>query len=491
MVDGILERRGGQGEALQDVSTLRSFLGGAGVLTLFDSPWVPLYLAAVYLLHPLLGHLALAGALALLLLALLNDLVTHKGIKLATAHARRASHGADSALRNAEVIDAMGLTANIAQRWAADGRQALQLLTRAGGRSSLVTAASKFIRLFVQIAVLGLGAALVLDQELSAGAMIAASIIMGRALAPLEQAIGGWKQAVQALEAKRRLSGFFRQAPRRPRTIPLPAPAGRLTVEGVVHGFSPGRPPVLHGVTFAVEAGEALGVIGPSAAGKSTLARLLVGVERPTAGVVRLDGADVFEWPRSDLGRHLGYLPQDVELFSGTVAENIARLDEPDPQALVAASVLANCHDMVLRLQEGYATELGESAMRLSGGQRQRIALARALYGHPRLVVLDEPNANLDAEGDALLNRAIADLKASGTTVVVIGHRLSTFAAVDKLLVLVEGAVQHWGGRSEVLEKITRRKFHSVPTVAAPPAPTPESGDARLEPSRSERAIER
>jgi PrtD family type I secretion system ABC transporter len=491
MVDGILECRGGQGEALQDVSTLRSFLGGAGVLTLFDSPWVPLYLAAVYLLHPLLGHLALAGALALLLLALLNDLVTHKGIKLATAHARRASHGADSALRNAEVIDAMGLTANIAQRWAADGRQALQLLTRAGGRSSLVTAASKFIRLFVQIAVLGLGAALVLDQELSAGAMIAASIIMGRALAPLEQAIGGWKQAVQALEAKRRLSGFFRQAPRRPQTIPLPAPAGRLTVEGVVHGFSPGRPPVLHGVTFAVEAGEALGVIGPSAAGKSTLARLLVGVERPTAGVVRLDGADVFEWPRSDLGRHLGYLPQDVELFSGTVAENIARLDEPDPQALVAASVLANCHDMVLRLQEGYATELGESAMRLSGGQRQRIALARALYGHPRLVVLDEPNANLDAEGDALLNRAIADLKASGTTVVVIGHRLSTFAAVDKLLVLVEGAVQHWGGRSEVLEKITRRKFHSVPTVAAPPAPTPESGDARLEPSRSERAIER
>ena len=490
MVDGILERKGRQGEALQDISTLRSFLSGAGVLTLFDSPWVPLYLAVVYLLHPLLGHLALAGAVTLLLLALLNDLVTHKGIRLATAHARRASQGADSALRNAEVIDAMGLTANIAQRWAADGRQALQLLTRAGGRSSLVTAASKFVRLFVQIAVLALGAALVLEHELSAGAMIAASIVMGRALAPLEQAIGGWKQAVQALEAKRRLTEFFRQAPRRPRTISLPAPTGRLTVEGIVHGFSPGRPPVLQGVSFAVEAGEALGIIGPSAAGKSTLARLLVGVERPGTGVVRLDGADIFEWPRSDLGRHLGYLPQDVELFSGTVAENIARLGEPDPKAVVAAALLANCHEMVLRLQEGYATELGESAMRLSGGQRQRIALARALYGHPKLVVLDEPNANLDAEGDALLNRAISDLKASGTTVVVIGHRLSTFAAVDKLLVLVEGAVQHWGGRSEVLEKITRRKLHSLPTAAAQPGRTLESGDARLEPSQSRRAVE-
>jgi PrtD family type I secretion system ABC transporter len=476
MVDGILERKGERGEALQDISILRSFLGGAGVLTLFDSPWVPLYLGVVYVFHPLLGHLALAGAAVLLLLAWLNDLVSHKGINLATVHARRASHSADSALRNAEVVDAMGLTANIAQRWAAHGRRALQLHMRAGERSSLVMAASKFVRLFVQIAVLAFGAALVLEQELSAGAMIAASIVMGRALAPLEQAIGGWKQAVQALEAKRRLSGFFRQAPRRPQSLALPAPAGRLSVESVVHGFAQGRPPVLHGVSFAVEAGEALGIIGPSAAGKSTLVRLLVGVERPNAGIVRLDGADVFAWPRSDLGPRLGYLPQDVELFSGTVAENIARLGDPDPEAVVAAALLANCHEMILRLPDGYATELGEAAMRLSGGQRQRIALARALYGHPKLVVLDEPNANLDAEGDALLNRTIADLKAKGTTVVVIGHRLSTFAAVDKLLVLVEGAVQHWGARSEVLDKITRRKFHSVPAVAAPPGLGPASG---------------
>lgn len=476
MVDGVLERKGERGEALQDISVLRSFLGGAGVLTLFDSPWVPLYLGVVYVFHPLLGHLALAGAMALLLLAWLNDLVSHKGINLATVHARRAGHSVESALRNAEVVDAMGLAAHIAQRWGADGRRALQLHTRAGERSSLVLAVSKFVRLFVQIAVLAFGAALVLEQELSAGAMIAASIVMGRALAPLEQAIGSWKQAVQALEAKRRLSSFFRQAPRRPQSLALPAPAGRLSVEGVVHGFTPGRPPVLQGVTFAVEAGEVLGIIGPSAAGKSTLARLLVGVERPSAGIVRLDGADVFAWPRSELGPCLGYLPQDVELFSGTVAENIARLGDPDPAAVVAATLLANCHEMILRLPDGYATELGDAAMRLSGGQRQRIALARAVYGRPKLVVLDEPNANLDAEGDALLNRAVAELKAKGTTVIIIGHRLSTFAAADKLLVLVEGAVQHWGGRSEVLDKITRRKFHSVPAGVVLQAAKPASG---------------
>lgn len=475
MVDGVLSRQDGPAYALQDISTLRSFLGGGGVLTLFDAPWVPLYLAAVYLLHPMLGHAALVGATILFFLAFINDLVTRRGIGLATVHARRASHGVDCALRNAEVIDAMGLTANIARRWSGEARQAMRLLNHSGERSALVMGSSKFIRLVVQLGVLALGAALVLEQDLSAGAMIAASIIMGRALAPLEQAIGGWKQAVQALEAKRRLSALFRQAPRRQQTMPLPAPQGRLTIEGVIHGFAPGRPPVLQGVSFALDAGGALGIIGPSAAGKSTLARLLVGVDRPNAGAVRLDGADIFEWPRSDLGRHLGYLPQDVELFSGTVAENIARLGEPDPEAVVKAARLANCHEMILRLQDGYATELGDSAARLSGGQRQRIALARALYGCPKLVVLDEPNANLDAEGDASLNRTIADLKASGTTVVVIGHRLSTFASVDKLAVLVDGVLQHCGPRSEVLEKITRRKLHSVPAVspARPQAATP------------------
>lgn len=466
MIDDLLDRKAVGAEALQDLATLRGFLGGAAVLTLLDAPWVPLYLAVVYLLHPLLGHVALAGAVLLFLLAAVNDLVSHKGVERATAHARRASRGAENALRNAEVVDAMGLTPNVARRWATDGQVALRLLAKAGGRGAIVVGASKFVRLGVQIAVLATAAALVLDQVLSAGAMVAAAIVMGRALAPLEQAIGSWKQAVQALEARRRLARFFGRPPRRPFALPLPEPKGRLTVEAISHGFDPARRPVLRDVSFAIEPGEVLGIIGPSAAGKSTLARLLVGVERPNSGIVRLDGASVFEWPRDDLGRHLGYLPQDVALFPGTVAENIARLGELDAEAVVKAAIQANCHQMILQLEEGYATRFDDAGTRLSGGQRQRIGLARALYGRPRLVVLDEPNANLDAEGDAALNRAIDELKAAGTTVVVIGHRLTTFASVDKLVVLVDGAVQHWGNRSEVLEKVARRRFQPVPAAA-------------------------
>ncbi|MGE5767608.1 MAG: type I secretion system permease/ATPase [Bacteroidota bacterium] len=472
MVDDVLERKADRVDALLDLSILRSFLGGSAILTLFDAPWVPLYLAVVYLLHPVLGHVALAGATALFVLALLNDRVTRDSLKTSTLLARRAGRGVESALRNAEAIDAMGLSDHVARRWSTDGTKALQLLARSGTRSALVVGASKFVRLFVQIVVLAVGAALALNQELSAGAMIAAAIVMGRALAPLELGIGSWKQAVQALEAKRRLERFFRQPPRREQAIPLPEPKGRLAVESVVYGFAASRPPILHGVSFCLEPGEALGIIGPSAAGKSTLARLLVGVERPAAGIVRLDGADVFGWLRSDLGRHVGYLPQDVELFSGTVAENIARLGKPDPAAVVQAATLANCHDMILSLDSGYSTDLGDRALNLSGGQRQLVALARALYGCPRFVVLDEPNANLDAEGDAALNRTIAELKAAGTTVVVIGHRLSTFASVDKLVVLVGGAVQHFGARGEVLEKITRRRFHSIPPIVLPTRPS-------------------
>jgi PrtD family type I secretion system ABC transporter len=477
MIDGARASEGAQGDALRDLSTLRTFLGGAGLLTLFDAPWVPMYLAVVYVFHPVLGHLALAGAVVLFSLAVLNDVATHRRLMEATLASRRAARSAAAAVRNAEAIEAMGLIGEVARRWAEDGRRALALQTQAASRSAVVMGASKFFRLLAQIAVLAAGAKLVLDQELTGGAMIAASIIMGRALAPVEQAIGGWKQAVQALEAKRRLEGFLSRPSRRPEGIALPAPTGRLTVENVFYGFVAGKPPVLKGVSFRLEAGEALGVIGPSAAGKSTLARLLIGIDRPASGSVRLDGAEIFDWPRASLGRHLGYLPQDVELFSGAAAENIARLGEPDAAAVVEAASLANCHDMILRLDQGYATELGEGGARLSGGQRQRIALARALYGRPRLVVLDEPNANLDGEGEAALNQAIAELKAQGTTLVVIGHRPSTFVAVDKLLVLVEGAVQHFGHRSEVLERITRRIVHPAPGGGIRVAPSPHAAN--------------
>lgn len=466
-VDAALRRDEGRVDALRDLAALRGFLGGPGVLALFDLPWVPVYLAVAYLLHPVLGHVALAGAAVLLSLAFANDRLTQASLRNAETSARRALRMAEAGYRNAEVVDALGLLPGLIRRWGVHHARAVDLQVRAADRAGLVLGAAKFSRLFVQVAILGVGAWLVLEQELTAGAMIAGSILLGRALAPAEQAISVWRQAAAAREAKRRLTAFFARAPRRTEGMALPAPEGRLAVEDASFSFAPERRPVLDGVSFALAPGEALGIVGPSAAGKSTLARLLVGVEVPTRGIVRLDGADVFGWPRVDLARHVGYLPQDVELFAGTVAENVARLGPVDPEAVVAAARLANCHEMILRLEKGYATELGEGGGRLSGGQRQRIALARALYGAPRLVVLDEPNASLDGEGEVALNRAIRTLCERRSTVVVIGHRPSTLAAVDRVLVLAEGRVERFGPRQEVLETLTRR---SLRPVSAKPA---------------------
>ena len=369
----------------------------------------------------------------------------------------------DGALRNAEVIDAMGLTDGVLRRWAGLSHEALSLQSLASDRAAAIQGAAKFVRLFVQTAILGVGAWLVIRQEVSGGAMIAGSIIMGRALAPVEQAIGTWKQMIQAREAYRRLAAFLALPPLRAEGMPLPAPEGRLSVEGVCFGL-PGKPLILKSVSFKADPGEAICIIGPSAAGKSSLARLLVGVRSPLTGIVRLDGADIFTWPKSDLGRHVGYLPQDVELFSGTIRENIARLGEADPADVVAAARMANCHDMILKLEKGYDTEIGEAGVRLSGGQRQRIALARAVFGRPRLVILDEPNASLDGEGEEALNRAIAALKACGSTVIVIGHRPSLLQEVTKVLVLVAGQVEMFGPRAEVMERLTRRNVQPVAT---------------------------
>jgi PrtD family type I secretion system ABC transporter len=470
-VEAALRRDEGRADALRDLAALRGFLGGSGVLALFDLPWVPVYLAVAYLLHPVLGHVALAGAAVLLSLAFVNDRLTRASLRDAEASARRALRMAEAGCRNAEAVDALGLLPGLTRRWDRHHARSVDLQVRAADRAGLVLGAAKFFRLFVQIAVLGVGAWLVLDRDLSAGAMIAGSILLGRALAPVEQAISVWRQASAAWEAKRRLSAFFARAPRRPEGMALPAPEGRLLVDGVSFSFAPERRPVLDGVSFALPPGVALGIVGPSAAGKSTLARLLIGVEAPARGSVRLDGADVFGWPRADLARHVGYLPQDVELFAGTVAENVARLGPVEPEAVVAAARLANCHEMILRLENGYATELGEGGGRLSGGQRQRIALARALYGMPRLVVLDEPNASLDGEGEVALNRAIRALCEQGSTVVVIGHRPSTLAAVDRVLVLAGGRVERVGPRQEVLEALMRRNLRQVSAKPAEDGP--------------------
>jgi ATP-binding cassette subfamily C protein/ATP-binding cassette subfamily C protein EexD len=444
-------------EALRDLATLRSFLGGNGIMALFDSPWVPVYVFVIYLLHPTLGHIALGGAAVLFAAGLVMHLATSGRLKMAGSLTARNLRGAEAAYRNAEAIDGMGMGAALARRWDRGNAEVLALQALASDRAGAITAFTKFFRLFLQMGILGAGAWLVLRHELTPGGMIAASIVLGRALAPVEQAIGTWKQTMGAREAWRRLAELFAQPPLHPAVMPLPTPRGHLRVEGVTYAPPGAKAPVLKGVTLEVMPGEVLAIIGPSAAGKSTLARLMVGIGRPQAGAVRLDGAEVFAHGREELGRHVGYLPQDVELFPGTVRENIARMADGEPDKVVAAAELAGVHEMILRLPEGYETEIGEQGGLLSGGQRQRIALARALYGNPPLLVLDEPNASLDAAGEEALHRAIAAAKAAGTAVVLIAHRPSMLAHVDRLAVLKEGRLQDIGERDEIIARLPQR----------------------------------
>ena len=464
---------GGGVESLRDLARLRGFLTSNALISLYDSPWVPIYLGIIFLLHPALGWVATLGAAALFGLALANEMATRGPLALAGAAARRAEAEALAAARNAEAVDAMGMMADLAQHWGQANDLALDPQGRATARAAAAFALSKFARLAVQLAILATGAVLVVHQEITAGAMIAGSIMMARALAPVEQAIGSWKQLIGARAAYRRLAALHAAPPKRADTMALPRPAGRLTVERVGLTFPGATKPTITGVSFECQPGQALAIVGPSAAGKSTLARLVVGTWRPTTGAVRLDGADLYRWDRADVGRHVGYLPQDVELFAGTVRQNIARMAVADPADVVAAARLAGVHDMVLRLAQGYDTEIGPGGAILSAGQRQRIALARALYGRPRLVVLDEPNANLDQAGEAALVQAIGRIRRDGAAVVVVAHRPNVLQAVDRVLVLGDGAIEMVGPTDEVLARLTR--------PAAPgesrPLVTTEAGD--------------
>jgi len=443
-------------QALRDVSQVRQFVASPTIFALFDAPWVPVYLAVIYLLHPLLFGIAVIGAVLLFTLAVTNELATRKPLKAANEQNVRALRKTAAAARKAEVIEAMGMMPGITQRWLGDNERALQQQMLASRRAGVILAASKLSRLILQVAMLGTGGYLVIHYELTPGGMIAGSIILSRALQPVEQAIGTWKSLLGARSAYTRLKAFMTQAQERPSDMALPAPDGNLSVEKAVFTPPGGEKPVLKGVSFALEAGESLAIIGPSAAGKSTLARLIVGAWHPSHGAVRLDGADVYAWERVDFGRHVGYLPQDVELFDGTIEENIARLDEPDPATVVAAAQQAGVHQMILRLPDGYRTQIGEGGAMLSGGQRQHVGLARALYGGPRLIVLDEPNASLDSEGEEDLLRAMAMLKSAGATVVLIAHRPSMVAQVDKILYLRDGLIEMFGPRDEVLPQLTR-----------------------------------
>ena len=456
-VTGGLAGRQVPGAPLQDLQSLRSFLAGSGPAALFDMPWVPVYLAIIFLFHWTLGLVATVGALIILSLAIINEFLTRSTLEDAHQFQLQSTTFAQHCHRNAEAVVAMGMTQQVQSRWLALQNKAAsgQLLVsdRAGG----IASASKSFRRFLQSAILAVGAVLAIQQLITPGVMIAASIIMGRALAPIDQAIGQWKGFINTRQAWNRLSTLFNSLPDVAKRTALPAPKGRLTVDNVIARPPNGEKPILEAVSFNLEPGQGLGVIGPSASGKTTLARLLTGLWMPIRGSIRLDGATLDQWDTDDLGRHIGYLPQDIELFDGSVRDNIARFaDDASDEAVVEAANWAGAHDMILAFPEGYDTTIGDRGAVLSGGQRQRIGLARALFGNPALVVLDEPNASLDSAGDDALTGAIKGLRERQKTVVVMAHRPSAIAAVDMLLMLKNGQQCAFGPKENVLREVTQ-----------------------------------
>lgn len=438
----------------RDLDAVRTFLSGLGPMALFDLPWIPLYVAACFLLHPVLGIILVGGASLLVALTLLTEVGTRRRVEEAGRAGAARSALLEQARRNGEVVAALGLTRRLVDRLDIHGDAAVAAQQRAADISGGLGAVSKVLRFMLQSGMLGAGAWLVIEGQASSGVMIASSVIASRALAPVELAISSWRPFLAARQAWQRL----RHALGAPRPVALPvAPERarhRLTLDQMTVAAPGATTAILSQISFAVEAGQVLGVIGPSASGKSSLARVLVGVWPAARGELRLDGATLDQWPEDDRGAMLGYLPQDVELFDGTVAETIARFDPAaTEEAVRAAARAAGAYDMILRLPQGFATRIGESGGILSGGQRQRLALARALYGDPFLVVLDEPNASLDAEGEAALVGAIRDVKGRGGICVVIAHRAAALATADLVLVLAEGRMQAFGPRDEVLKR--------------------------------------
>ncbi|TXL73966.1 type I secretion system permease/ATPase [Vineibacter terrae] len=456
IIDGRAGAGGARSELLRDFDSVRQFLGGAGIHAIFDLPWAPLYIVVIFMLHWALGAFALGCALLLILLALVNEWLIRAPLADANIAAARNYSFTEMSLRNRDAIRAMDMTEGLLRRWGQDRDRTLERQVVASDRAAAMQSGVKFLRLSMQSVILGLGAWLVIERNVTGGAMFAASLLLGRALQPVEQIVGTWRTLVSVRSAWRRLSDLFAARAVSAPTVSLPRPSGHLAVEELSFAVAGTPKPLLRGISFALQPGEVLGVIGPSGAGKSTLARHLVGVLAPSAGAVRLDGADVSAWARGTLGQHVGYLPQDIELFADTVAANINRFKPGDDDAIVRAARMAGVHELVLRLRQGYDTQVGEGGAVLSGGYRQRLALARAVYGDPSLVVLDEPSSNLDAEGDAALSQCIRELRQQGTTVVLVSHRLSTVGLADKLLVLKDGKVELFGPGAEILARLAR-----------------------------------
>ncbi|MEH2568859.1 type I secretion system permease/ATPase [Bradyrhizobium sp. AZCC 2289] len=454
---------GARSQLLRDFDTFRQFVTGMGIHAIFDLPWAPIYIAVIFVLHPFLGAFALGCCIVLILMALLNEWLVKLPLNEAGEAASRSYSFTEMSLRNTEVVRAMGMTEGLLRRWSRDRNRMLERQVSASDRAATMQSLIRFLRLAMQSMILGLGAYLVIERLATVGAMFAASILLGRALQPVEQIVGSWRNLVSARGAFLRIRELLAANPERDAGLTLPRPKGRLSVEGLTYVPPLSSKPILRGVTFAIEPGEVLGVIGPSGAGKSTLSRHLVGVLVPSAGAVRLDGADVSNWVRTSLGQHIGYLPQDIELFADTVAANISRFQEGEDNEAILAAQIAGVHEMVVRLPNGYDTQVGEGGAILSGGYRQRIGLARAIFANPSLVVLDEPSSNLDAEGDAALADCILQLKKRGTTVVIVSHRPATIGVVDKILVLRDGVAEMFGPRAEIMSRLTRAvPMHAV-----------------------------
>ena len=458
-------------QPLRDLDQVRGFLAGGGPLAFFDLPWMPFYLAILFLFHPLIGLAALGGAIMLVSLTLCAEVFTRKPIEEAARFGGARNGLMESGRRNAEVVAAMGMGPRLGALWEEANQKHLDAQEQASGVSGGLSAISKAARAALQSGVLGLGAFLVIQGEASSGIIIACSIITSRALAPVEQVIAHWKSFGAARQGWRRLRDLLAEYPEPVGLLQLDTPSRVLTVEGLVLSPPASTRVVVSNLSFELRAGSALGVIGPSASGKSSLARALVGVWRPQRGAVRLDGAALSQWSHEALGRSVGYLPQDVELFSGTIARNIARFDpDPDPETVIRAARQAGVHDLIVRLPEGYDTRIGEGGVTLSGGQRQRIALARALYGDPFLVVLDEPNSSLDVDGEQALTQAILNVRERGGVAVVMAHRPNALATVDLVLAMANGEGKAFGPRDEVLRKVLRpvaQPLQSVPMGTA------------------------
>ena len=448
-----------------DIAAIRQFMSSPALTGLFDLPWIPVYLGFIFIVHPWLGWLTIGGAAFVTILALANERATRPPLGRASSMEHVETQFLVQAHRNAESILPMGLLGSIGGHWQRLHGEGAGLLQRATERGEMYSALSKAVRMVLQSAVLGLGAYLAIGQEISPGMIVAVSIIAGRALAPIDQVIGQWRMVVRARQSYHRLKKALPDEAEQPPPLQLPEPRGALSLRNVTK-LAPGAAGsmgdgnnhiILKDVSFSLEPGDAVGIIGPSASGKTTLARVLIGAWKPDNGQIRLDGALLEQWDQDILGRHIGYLPQNVELLAGTVQQNIARFDPTaKDEEIIAAAKMAGVHDMILRLPGGYDTRAGYGATPLSGGQVQRIALARAIFRMPKLVVLDEPNSNLDSEGDAALAAAVEALRQAGSAVVVMAHRPSAIASVNKLLMLVGGAVVEFGDKDEVLRKVTR-----------------------------------